>query len=139
MGKNTGFDGEYGLLKDTYIIGVHRQEGSVSKEALNHELSHAFYTLYSDYRKSCDGLLIKISTGDMTKATAKLLKMSYAPEVIKDELQAYFSTTESGFEDWRFLWKRKEFADNFQNFKKGLKEKENNGFCKNNDCCKIPF
>ena len=111
------------LFKTTYVIGLHKENQIISHEALNHEMSHAFYTLYLDYRKASNSLLAKIPKQKLMSAEAKLLKMGYNSKVIKDELQAYFSTTENECEDWRYLWKRKEFVDNFQNFKDSLEKK----------------
>lgn len=118
------FDAEYDSLRDVYVIAVHREDGGVSEQDISHELAHAFYTLHSDYRESCNSLLEEIPVEVGSGAMTRLLRMGYAKEVLKDELQAYFSTTEGRKKKLKDLWKRKEFADNFQTFRKSLKKKK---------------
>jgi len=99
-------------IKDIYVIGVHRGDGEKEmEEAIEHELAHALYNLYPVYKKSCDKLLSKTSS---KKDEAKLLKAGYCKKVLKDELQAYFST---GGESNIKIGGRKEFMDNFEKFK----------------------
>jgi len=122
--RTTDFDEEDDSFRDIYVIAVHREGGSVSVKTLDHELAHAFYTLYPDYQESCDSLLEKIPAKVGSGAATKLLRMGYTSEVLRDELQAYFSTTDGRQKKWKYLWQRKAFANNFQIFKESLKKKK---------------
>jgi len=116
-------DTEY---ENIYVIGVHGK-GSKSRrdETIEHESAHAFYTLYPEYKKSCNELLKKVPKGKYQKALDKLTKKGYCKSVIKDELQAYYSTQQDAvYDPLNLLSSRKEFVDNFKEFKKKLTSKE---------------
>ena len=114
----------YTLLKDKlkgiYLIGCHRQcKSKTKKEVVDHELAHAFYTLYPKYKASCAKLLTAMELNDEDWLIRKcvhdnLIKMGYHESVIEDEMQAYFSTGD-GFGI------RSEFIDNFNQFRKKIK------------------
>ena len=104
------------MLRDAYIIATYT--GGNIGATVNHELCHAFYTLYPDYREACNSLLKKVPAEVISKTATTLLNMGYASAVLTDEMQAYFSTASGS--SWRCG--RKDFAVNFDNFKKNLKK-----------------
>lgn len=114
----------YTLLKDKlkgiYLIGCHRQKGSKStKKVIDHELAHAFYTLYPEYKASCIKLLTEMELKDDDYLIRRcvydnLIKMGYHKDVIEDETQAYFSTGDT-------FGIRSEFINNFNQFRKNIK------------------
>ena len=110
------------LPQKYYVIGVHSDQSSKNNnEAIEHESAHALYYLYPEYRKSCDAMIEKTSRGVIDKAEKTLKDMGYGKNVVKDELQAYFSTNDVGKGLIITLRGRKEFVQNFKKFKEGLK------------------
>lgn len=109
-------------LKGTYIIGCHREKGdSYRKETIEHEVAHAFYHLYPDYRKQCKKIIKDFRKKDIKgykEAIDLLVQDGYDIDVAQDEMQAYFAT------DYclDLLGTRKEFISNFEDFKKKLKK-----------------
>jgi hypothetical protein len=78
--------------KRFYVIGALKKD----KVTINHELSHALYTLNSDYANEMNGLVADFidNCSSEHKKTVKFLKESlYADDVIIDEIQAYLSTS----------------------------------------------
>jgi len=114
----------YALLKDKlkgiYVIGCHKQKGNkYKKEIIDHELAHAFYTLYPKYKTSCKKLLTAMGRNKDDKIIKEcvydnLVKIGYHDSVIEDEMQAYFSTG-----DDFGIWSK--FVDNFKKFRDGIK------------------
>ena len=106
------------ILSGTYIIGTNKQDkGRLA--SVNHELCHAFYTLYPKYRKRCMRLLKSLChsiEGQLIRKRAenKLVDLGYCQDVVADELQAYFSTAGYGDE----LPSIDEFQEHFKSFKK---------------------
>lgn len=70
-----------------YLIGVVEND----KESLKHELAHAFYYLYPEYK---DQMLKLINENHPMIDIAKkhLLEIGYNESVLEDEIQAYFAT-----------------------------------------------
>lgn len=60
---------------------------------VKHELAHARYYLSSEYRKECDTLVEKIDEVEREFMGNTLMHMGYTKHVIKDEIQAYMSTS----------------------------------------------
>ena len=102
------------------MIGCHREGGDAKRKlTIDHELAHAMFRLNPKYKKSCDRLLTKMGhtkDGRLIRELAgnSLVKRGYSPEVIDDELQAYFSTEDK-------FGKMDDFASNFKKFKKDAK------------------
>ena len=107
-------------LSKSYIIGVHSKSEKASTE---HELAHAIYHLYPEYKDSCDNLIEKLPKLVYAKSRAKLVMAGYGRSVLDDEMQAYFST--SGKTQLDMIQGRKMFRDNFKNFQKKLGAKKN--------------
>jgi hypothetical protein len=108
-----------------YIVGC--QTGSKDRfEVLQHESAHAMYSLDSAYRKSADKLLKKYSRKKVYREARKALKkMGYCDEMLKDEVQAYWTAFElTGTYDGNPLDFQKEFQDNY---KKHFKRLAKNG------------
>jgi hypothetical protein len=70
-----------------YIIGSEPK----NKDTINHELSHAFYYLYPEYKKEADKIIRKIPKIIFDKMKKTLFDLGYNSKVIKDEIQAYLS------------------------------------------------
>ena len=114
----------YTLLKDKlkgiYLIGCDKEDGGKAKKGvLDHELAHAFYNLYPEYKESCIKLLTEMGHNEDDKLIREcvhdnLIKMGYHESVIEDEMQAYFSTGDD-------FGIRSEFIDNFNQFRKKIK------------------
>jgi len=86
-------------LKDCYLIGVSKEEKGIN-EIIEHETAHALYSLYPKYKKSCDAIFKKLNRKaedikQIDKAKKKLIKMGYCEDVLLDEIQAYWSTSDS--------------------------------------------
>lgn len=108
--------------KKIYIIGAHGEDGKESSNhIIEHELAHAMYYFYSEYRENCQKLLKKVSKKDYNNAKKLLLKQGYENRVIDDELQAYFSA-EVVCKKNDILRYRLEFAHNFNMFKEKIKD-----------------
>jgi hypothetical protein len=105
-------------MEKIYIIGAHK--GKDSSRIIEHELSHALYYLYPEYRKSCQKLLKGVSKKDYRDAKKELINQGYCKKVIDDELQAYFST-EITKKNSDLLDSREEFVNNFSDFKEKIK------------------
>lgn len=78
-------------LKDAYIIGTDSIKGNTFK----HELAHAFYHLYPDYRKRADALTSVIPRKIYKIYKNNLKESGYRHPVIKDEIQAYLVTKDA--------------------------------------------
>jgi len=108
-------------LKSIYLIGCHRQNGDkYIKEVISHEVAHALYFLYPEYKESVQNLLAELDKdidGKLTKKCAVdwLIKRGYDESVIDDEIQAYFSTGDE-------LGIMSDFVDNFNEFRKKTKK-----------------
>jgi hypothetical protein len=106
-----------------YIIGVHKQSDYV--KTLSHEIAHAMYFLHPRYRKLCNSLLKNLDRKTYGAGKEWLLKKGYCKKMIDDELQAYFSTSESYFNGKDVVMNgRKEFELNFESFKREIGEKK---------------
>ena len=101
-----------------YAIGIHEgcSEES-SQEVIDHECAHALYYLYPSYRRSCNKLIKGMSKGKVDRATNELLSMGYCKDVLKDEIQAYFSSKHQRTIH-KCLSGVKKFTDNFEKHKK---------------------
>jgi hypothetical protein len=73
--------------KKYYLIGA--QTGNQS--TIDHEVAHAFYYLYSGYRKEANEIVEKLPEKLFNKFKKHLLGIGYNDKVIKDEIQAYLS------------------------------------------------
>jgi hypothetical protein len=103
-----------------YIIGTMKGSG-----ALEHEISHAFFYLYPEYKEHMTKLVEALDS-KITKETNILLKrMGYTTEVFVDETQAYFATGLNNMFGEFFKWEqeRKPFEEYFKEFKEKLNVK----------------
>ena len=81
--------------KPFYLIGARKGE----KQTIDHELSHAFYNLKIDYKRGADKLVNSIPKKTFNKLKKALKQTGYCNKVIKDEIQAYFSSGDCSFFD----------------------------------------
>jgi uncharacterized protein Usg len=72
---------------DYYIIASEPD----NKDTINHELSHAFYYLYPEYKKEADKIINKIPEPIYNKLKNTLFDLGYNSKVVKDEIQAYLA------------------------------------------------
>ena len=70
-----------------YLIGTPNND----TDTKNHEISHAFYYLYPDYKNKVDKLTDKLPKSIYNKIIKSLKRMGYNEYVYKDEIQAYLS------------------------------------------------
>ena len=115
MDKEVGFYLEDDIKK-IYVIAVNNE--SCNKKVIEHELAHAFFTLYKEYRGNCKKLIKGLSIDEKNDAKEALLKMGYGDNTVDDEMQAYFSTGKINGGAWGG---KSQFIDNFKLFKNKLK------------------
>ncbi len=72
-----------------YVLGVHEKEN-----AIEHEMSHAFYHLDPAYRKEMDALVKKLPKSSFNEIKEYIIKDGYHPSVVVDEIVAYLATNE---------------------------------------------
>lgn len=107
-------------IEDIYIIGC--SKGESYKESLDHELAHSFYSMFPEYKRWCCkqfSILSHTIEGRINLERIKdiLLKLGYHSSVIKDEIQAYWST--GGDED-RDIAFNKLFVEHFKCFRRKM-------------------
>ena len=77
------------ILKDIkgkfYVIATH-VKGEEHSNTITHELAHAFYNLYPDYKKNVNRLIESV---DITPFKKPLLDLGYHEDVLVDEVNAY--------------------------------------------------
>jgi hypothetical protein len=100
--------------KPFYLIGAVRGD----KDTIDHELCHAFYNLKENYKKEVDKLISKIPKKTFNKMRKALKDTGYCNKVIKDEIQAYLSSSDCSFFDDYNYWEEnqkigKVFANHF--------------------------
>lgn len=80
------------LEKPFYIIGGKKGD----MEVIDHEIAHALYYMNPEYKDMMDTAnyqFYKNLRGEYSKMVKSLKKMGYGDNVIKDEVQAYMSTS----------------------------------------------
>jgi len=103
-----------------YIIGSEPN----NKDTIDHELSHAFYYLYPDYKKQADKIISKIPDKSFNKIKNTLHDLGYNSKVIKDEVQAYLANDyDTITQDIKLGGKQKNIIDNIKNELKVLNNK----------------
>jgi hypothetical protein len=84
-------------LEPSYVIGVNGlglNDGQV-EELLNHELSHALFSVNSDYREAALALIASSEPevlDVLVPVRSDLIAMGYGSEVLDDEIVAYLAT-----------------------------------------------
>jgi hypothetical protein len=82
--------GDIDNIDQYYIIGTTNNNGST----IQHEIAHAFYSLYPEYKKRCDELIDLFPVSFVKKCRDIIIESGgYCVEVFKDEFQAYLSTS----------------------------------------------
>ena len=84
---------------------------------IEHEVAHALYYLSPDYKRKVNALIKNLPKKIYNEAERKLVKMGYGKNVIKDEIQAYFS-----IEGLNSFKSREEFVANIRDFKDSLEK-----------------
>ena len=74
---------------DYYVIAVKAGDDAT----LDHELVHAHFYLNADYKKKATMLVNSLPKSILKKITTRLKTMGYTSAVIKDEINAYLSTS----------------------------------------------
>ena len=74
---------------DYYVIAVKAGDDAT----LDHELVHAHFYLNADYKKKATSLVNGLPKNILKKITVQLKTMGYTSAVIKDEINAYLSTS----------------------------------------------
>ena len=80
------------FTKPFYIIGGKKGD----MEVIDHEIAHALYYMNTEYKDLMDTAnyqFYKNVRGEYSKMVKALKKMGYGDNVIKDEVQAYMSTS----------------------------------------------
>tara|TARA_R110002096_G_scaffold390110_2_gene584576 strand:+ start:521 stop:1192 length:672 start_codon:yes stop_codon:yes gene_type:complete len=76
--------------KPYYVIGTFESGGD---SIIDHELSHAFWHLHSDYRKMMQGMVESLPKTFRHTIRHHLLEMGYCESVLDDETAAYLATS----------------------------------------------
>jgi hypothetical protein len=71
-----------------YLIGADESDSCT----LMHELAHGLYYTNMEYKEVMDGMTENLPKTVVSTLRKNLLGMGYCREVVKDEIQAYFST-----------------------------------------------
>jgi len=74
--------------KPFYIIGTLKD----NDDAKEHEIAHAFFYLYPEYKKQMTQLVKELKPDIKEKINAELKRLGYTSHVYTDETQAYLST-----------------------------------------------
>jgi len=110
-----------------YVIGVHKESSLASRqEIIEHELAHAFYYLYPEYKRMVKKMLKEVPKKMFRKAKKTLLDLGYGANVLEDEMQAYFSTYKYEIgdnKDLKYFQMRKEFVGVLSKYKQELDQK----------------
>lgn len=101
---------QHGTQK-SYIIGAVKG----SKGVIKHEIAHALYSIYPEYKKEMDKLYSRLSSENKKYLMGDFKALGYAKSVWKDEAQAYLSTG-----DYFTSEERKPFANLLNKFIKHL-------------------
>jgi len=96
-----------------YLIGACKEDKK-HEATIEHELSHAMYTLDESYRNECERLLAEISVDKKNRYIKILRTAGYADNVLNDEMQAYLS---AGGGSRVKITLNKKFAKNFEDHK----------------------
>ena len=71
-----------------YVIGIY------DIADLQHELAHAFYYLYPEYRNAMNGITCSIPTNERERLSKTVQEWGYyCDDVVLDEIQAYMGTS----------------------------------------------
>jgi hypothetical protein len=115
--------------KDFYVIAVSKTESEEDrKNVIDHELSHALYTLSPEYREKCDSILENEFGDDEGGKIKRYLELclsqkGYHEDVFEDETVAYLATgniKDIGIDKETANHKGiKALRDNFKMFKTG--------------------
>lgn len=114
------------FTKKYYVVGLHAElSKSYREEVIAHECAHALYYLYPAYKRAADKLLKETSQSKKDRASKNLLKIGYGNAILKDEMQAYFSTesTRKMSDSLPGLLGIKKFAQNFAEYRRKWIEK----------------
>jgi hypothetical protein len=112
-------------LKKCYIIGV--AKGARKKKIVDHEVAHAMFTLKPKYKSACQRLFTKLHKTRMgrivyERMVDRLTEMGYAQDVIEDEVQAYWSTSDTYAELRKEYKEIGDLKDLYKKFRKGNKK-----------------
>lgn len=77
-----------------YIVGIYGKK--IKPAILNHELSHAYWYLYHNYKTKMQKALDKLNPTVYQTMQAKLISMGYDSETMQDEICSYLATTKRG-------------------------------------------
>jgi hypothetical protein len=107
-------------MNKVYIIASHLEDDEEERnKTIQHELAHAMYYLYPEYRERCKSLLKDIPKKERSVVAKELLEMGYCKEVFDDEMQAYFSTETISLKS-DVLGSKVDFVHNFNGFKERM-------------------
>lgn len=76
--------------EDFYVIGAVKN----NKETFNHEIAHAYWYLYSEYKNKMRSMLRDKFKNKIGVVKKSLIERGYNEFVLEDEIQAYLSTKE---------------------------------------------
>tara|TARA_R110000824_G_scaffold8450_4_gene38492 strand:+ start:81 stop:758 length:678 start_codon:yes stop_codon:yes gene_type:complete len=98
----------------SYFIFVNENDEEM-EQVLRHEIAHGLYFTNHEYRDKCNFLLKKVSGLSYNRGSKTILEMGYHKDVIDDELQAYWSTSDKLIET-KSLRRREAFYKNYEKF-----------------------
>ena len=108
-----------------YVIGTFAGDDS---NTISHELSHAFWYLYPDFKEMGQELVDGLSRRFYRKAKNAILETGYCEEVVDDEIMAYLGTSVMSemvdvFGTRNIPWKTAlKFQESFADYLQGMKD-----------------
>lgn len=88
-----GILNEYEYPKRYYIIASVKPSEDDNKDVLAHETAHGLYYLNKEYKAEMNSILDNINSRTFDSVAKELMNNGYAKPLVRDEMQAYFSTS----------------------------------------------
>jgi hypothetical protein len=85
-------DGKYVYRRDPNFYVIATFESARASVTADHELAHAFFYLYPEYKEKQLAIINRMSVDGRANAHKRLQEMGYDVSVLDDEIQAYCST-----------------------------------------------
>jgi hypothetical protein len=89
-----GILNEHNYPKRFYVIASPAPNSDLGKDVLAHETAHGLYYLNREYKMEMNEVLDNINVRTFKNISKVLLDKGYAKPLVRDEMQAYFSTSE---------------------------------------------
>ena len=85
---------EYNYPKKFYVIASAVPTEDADKDVLAHETAHGLYYLNKEYKTEMNEIMDNINARTFKTISKVLIEKAYAKPLVRDEMQAYFSTSD---------------------------------------------